>query len=260
MKKNNANKLVIAVFAVMGAVLMLIGVVIASNAASIGYFRGGEEIYGTVYDYRVSYSSGSRGRGGGYFCHLNCRYIDEQGRNYFTEVQYNMSYTSKERAEAYGEACLNKRIKMYLKNSQCITEIEMKRYPVYLALSIVLPCAAVFVIGVPIVIIKVKERRGKYYDNALPEYVEEHECSFTLDGVFCASFISFSAALGFKSAARQKKVCALPKAEAAEILKNKNEKKVKLYWKGKRLYKNSRELRELLERARAEQKEQAFLY
>ena len=259
MKKKNAA--VIAVFSAMGAVLILIGIVIASNAASIGYFRGGEEVYGTVYDYRVRYSSGSgRGHVGGYTCHLYCRYIDENGQNYHAEVQANLNLSSREKCEAYGEECLNKKIKLYIRDSRCITEIDMKRYPTYLALSIVLPVAAVFVIGVPILILTVKVKRTSPHDKNQPEYVEDAECSFTIDGVFCSNFLSFSAALYFKSVVRQRKVCALSKAEAAQIIENKKDKKAKLYWQGKRLYKNSDELNGLIEKARAAQSEQAFLY
>lgn len=135
-------------FAGMAAVAFAVGLIFITDAVMLGSFRGGKEVYGTVYNYEIRHSPESKG----YVCFLNCRYVDESGHNYFTDVQYNFTLQSREKAESIGKAHLDKTVKMFIKNGSCITETEMKRYPVFLSLSIAMPCVAAVLLVVPLTV------------------------------------------------------------------------------------------------------------
>ena len=163
MNKTNTKKALTIMFAGMAAVDFAVGMIFITDAVKLGSFRGGKEVYGTVYNYDIRHSTGSKG----YICFLNCRYVDERGHNYFTDVQYNFTWQSREKAESIGKAHLDKTVKMFIKSGSCITETEMKRYPVFLSLSIVMPCVAAILLVVPITVMYGRKRSAvdKAVDN-----------------------------------------------------------------------------------------------
>lgn len=162
------NKMLTVLFVGVAAVLLLTGVAIACQAARLGSYTGGTEVEGTVYDYRVQ---GSSHKGGGYYCFLSCRYVDENGHNYVTEFQYNLSNASYDDAVYYGRAQLDKPVKLYLKGSTCVSEVEMKRYVPYVAVSPVLFVAGAAFAAMPLIIKAVKNRRTKPVAHSEEDYL-----------------------------------------------------------------------------------------
>ena len=163
-----SNKLLTVFFVGIAAVLLLTGIAIACQAARLGSYVGGTEVQGTVYDYEVHRDVH---RGGGYHCYLFCRYVDEGGRNYVTEFQYNLSRASYDDADYYGKAQLDKPIKLYLKGSSCVSEAEMERYVPYVAVSVVLFVAGSAFAVLPLIIKAVKNRRTKAVAHGEEDYL-----------------------------------------------------------------------------------------
>lgn len=155
------NKLVLVLIGCVAAVFFLTGIAIACQAVRLGKFIGGTEVEGIVYDYEVQHSS-SRGTGtGGYHCFLSCRYEDEAGHNWTTEFQYNFTSKSYDDAESCGKKWLNKPIKLYVKGTDCISEIEMERYGPYVGISVALFVAGTVTVAIPLIIKAAKKRRQK---------------------------------------------------------------------------------------------------
>ncbi len=153
------NKLLTAFFVGVAAVFFLTGVAIACQAAKLGRFVGGTEVEGTVYNYAVRHSS--RGGNGGYHCFLFCRYVDDAGRNWAVEFQYGFTKLSHSDAEKRGEEWLNKPIKMYLKGSDCVSEVEMERYLPLVGISVALFCAGATTVVAPLTVKAVRKRHAK---------------------------------------------------------------------------------------------------
>lgn len=159
-ENNKEKKLVTILFACFAAVCFLTGTVLAVQAAKLGYFICGREVEGMVYDYEVSYSSGSRGRGG-YHCYLYCSYVDDNGHVYKTEFQYNLTQASKEDAENCGKNHLNKPIALYINGADVISKKETERYVPYVIIGVVLFCAGAGFVAVPLIVKGVKKRRAE---------------------------------------------------------------------------------------------------
>lgn len=152
------NKLVFVLICCVAAVFFLTGVAIACQAAKLGKFVNGTQVEGIVYDYKVQRSS--YGGTGGYHCFLSCRYVDEASHNWITEFQYNFTGKSHDDAENCGKKWLNKPVKLYIKGSDCVSEIELNRYVPYVGICVALFVAGAVTVTVPLIVKAVKKRRA----------------------------------------------------------------------------------------------------
>lgn len=90
--------------------------------------------------------------------------------------------------------------------------------------------------------------KGEYPADVLSNFYPN---SFEIDGVFCAAMEGFLQSLKYRSAAKQRSVCALSGKEAKKAGRRKFLWKLtgKVFWQGRKIRRDSEEFEFLIERA-----------